>query len=157
MISESERYQGVALRQIIVGAGRAVSIGAADSAGRIDSFSVERVGFQIKYSTKRLSPWNFSFTADQMFEIAALVRKFDSVWMVLVCGVDGIVTLRAREFLLITEPRPGGICSIRIYRNKNAMYRIVGNARELPNAKPRGVAELVAEALGQQAKEAAVQ
>ena len=157
MISESERYQGTALRQIIVSAGRPVSIGAAEASGRIDSFSIERTAFQIKYSTKRLSPWNFSFTADHLFEIAALARTFDAVWMVLVCGIDGVVCLRAQEFLSITEPRPGGVCSIRVYRNKNTMYRIAGNARELPTAKARGVDELVAEALAQEIQRVAAQ
>jgi len=157
MISDSDRYQGSALRQIIVSAGRPVSIGTADSSGRIDSFSIERTAFQIKYSTKRLSPWNFSFTADQLMEIAALARTFDAVWMVLVCGADGIVSLRAREFLSVTEPRPGGVCSIRIYRNRNSMYRVSGNARELPNPKPRGVSELVSEALDREMQKVAAQ
>lgn len=157
MISESERYQGAALRQIVVSAGRPVSIGAAETSGRIDSFSIERTAFQIKYSTKRLSPWSFSFTADQLFEIAALARTFDSVWMILVCGVDGVVCLRTREFLSITEPRPGGVCSIRVYRNKNTMYRVAGNARELPTAKARGVDELVAEALAPEVQKVAAQ
>lgn len=157
MISESERYQGTALRQIIVSAGRPISIGTAEASGRIDSFSIERTGFQIKYSTKRLSPWNFSFTADQLLEIASLARTFESVWMVLVCGIDGIVSLRTKEFLSITEPRPGGVCSIRVYRNKNAMYRICGNARELSTAKARGVDEMVAEALAQGIQKVAAQ
>jgi hypothetical protein len=157
MIGESERYQGAALRQIIVSAGRPVSIGSADTSGRIDSFSIERTAFQIKYSTKRLSPWNFSFTADQLFEISALARTFDAVWMVLVCGVDGVVSLRAREFLAITEPRPGGICAIRVYRSKNTMYRISGNARELATAKARGVDEMVSEAVGQPKRRVAAQ
>jgi hypothetical protein len=149
MITDAERYHGVALRQIILSAGRPISIGTAEESGRIDSFSIERTAFQIKYSTKRLSPWNFSFTADQLFEIAALAKTFGKVWMVLVCGGDGIVCLRAKEFLSITEPRPGGVCAIRVSRNKNSMYRVSGNARELPAAKPRGVSELVSEALDQ--------
>jgi hypothetical protein len=157
MISEAERYQGAALRQIILTAGRPVSIGVADSSGRIDSFSLERTGFQIKYSTKRLPPWNFSFTTDQLCEIAELARTFDAVWMVLVCGIDGIVSLRAKEFLSITESRPGGVCSIRVHRNKNSMYHISGNARELPTAKARGVDELVSEALARVIQKIAAQ
>jgi hypothetical protein len=157
MISETERYQGTVLRQIVVSAGRPVSISVADTSGRIDSFSLERTGFQIKYCTKRLSPWNFSFTADQLLEIAELARTFASVWMVLVCGVDGIVCLRAKEFLSITESRPGGVCSIRVRRNRNSMYRVYGNTRELPTAKTRGVDELVSEALSRDIQKVAAQ
>jgi hypothetical protein len=151
MISDLERYQGVALRQIIISAGQNINIGIANETGRIDCFRIEKTAFQIKYSTKRLSPWPFSFTADQMFEIADLIKKFNSAWMLLVYGVDGIVTLRAREFLSITEARPGGVCSIRVSRSKNSMYRVSGNAKELPFAKPRGVDEFVNEAIGHQA------
>lgn len=157
MINELERYQGVVLRKLIVRAGRPINLGVANEAGRVDCFSIERTAFQIKYSTKRLSPWQFSFTAEQIFEIATLVRSYGTAWIVLVCGIDGIVSLRAREFLSITEPRPGGVCSIRISRSKNAMYRVSGNARELPSAKPRGVDELITDALGQAPKEASTE
>ena len=157
MISETDRYHGVVLKQILVRAGRPVQVGVADDSGRVDSFSLEKTAFQIKYSTKRLSPWNFSFTTDQLFEIAGLARKYGSVWMLLVCGVDGVVSLRAKEFLSITESRPGGVCSIRVTRSRNSMYRVSGNARELPFAKPRGVDELVEEALRQEESAVAAQ
>ena len=157
MISDLERYQGVALRQILISAGRVVNIGTANETGRVDCFSIEKTAFQIKYSTKRLSPWQFSFTVDQMREIVALLKKFNSAWMLLVCGVDGIVSLSAREFLSISESRPGGVCSVRVSRSKNSMYRVSGNARELPFAKSRGVDELVDEALGRQAPGATAQ
>lgn len=157
MINEAERYHGVVLRQLIVKAGRPVQIGVANQTGRVDCFSIERAAFQIKYSTKRLSPWQFSFNADQLFEIASLARNYKSVWMILVCGVDGIVALKTQEFLLVTEARPGGICSIRISRSRNSMYRVSGNARELPFAKPHGIDELINEALGDEGSKVAAQ
>lgn len=143
MITEAERYHGVVFRQLVVSAGRPVTFDVADSTGRKDCFRFDSAAFQIKYSTRRLSPWYFSFTVEQMWEIEGLVRQFYPVWMLLVCGVDGIVGISAQEFIGITESRPGNVASIRVSRKRNSMYRVSGNAGELPAAKSRGVDEFL--------------
>ena len=147
MITDMERHQGVVLRKLITSAGRPVTVEALDVGGRLDSFAIEGSICHIKYSTKRLSPWLFSFTLEQLKEIAALACQTKSMWIVLVCGVDGVVTLRLEEFISVTEARPGGVASIRVSRNRGEMYRVSGNSGDLPLAKPRGVDQLIGEAL----------
>jgi hypothetical protein len=146
MISDVDRYQGIVFRQLLLTAGRPLTIGTADETGRVDCFRVERSAFLIKFSRKRLSPWQFSFTVDQVSEIEELSRKFGSVWLMLVCGIDGVVGIRAAEFNGIIATPPGGVASIRVSRSRNSMYRISGNEKDLPYAKARGLEEFLREA-----------
>jgi hypothetical protein len=144
MISEAEQYHGIVLRQLVVSSKRPLTIASADDQGRRDCFRVNGGAFQIKYSTRRLSPWQFSFTIEQLQEIEALALAYRPVWLMLVCGIDGIVALSSGEFVRITESRPGGVATIRISRKKNAMYRVSGTAGDLPFAKSRGVEDFLA-------------
>jgi hypothetical protein len=143
MISEAAQYHGVVLRQLVVSSDHPVTIALADSHGRPDCFRINRAAIQIKYSTRRLSPWQFSFTIEQLQEMESLAKSYRPVWLMLVCGVDGIVALSSQEFVQITEGRPGGVATVRVSRKRNAMYRVSGNASDLPFAKSRGVEDFL--------------
>ncbi len=139
MIAELDRYHGVVLRQILVACERPVRLGIADVSGRIDTFFVERAAFQVKHSSKRLSPWQFTYLTEHVNELQALGEKFKPVWVMLVCGVDGVVGLSAQELFSILEISELGAGGIRVSRSRNSMYRVSGARGELPRAKPRGV------------------
>jgi hypothetical protein len=147
MIAEFERYHGVVLRRIVVEAPGPILMEKKDEAGRENSYVLNgRVAIHIKHSSKRLPSWSFSFSIEQLREFVTLKRQADSVWLVLVCGTDGMVSLSLDEFVSITGSRPGGVASLRIDRGRREMYRVYGNEGELPNAKPRGVAPIVSAA-----------
>jgi len=145
MISEAEQYHGIVLRQLILGAGRPLSIALVDSQGRRDCFRVDGGAFQVKYSTRRLSPWQFSFTVDQLHEIATLARSYRPVWLMLVCGIDGVVALSSHEFIQLVEGRPGGVLTIRVSRKRNEMYRVSGNTEDSTFTKSRGVGDFLSD------------
>lgn len=145
MIAEVDRYHGVVLRQLVAAAGRALAIGAADENGRLDSYRVEHGAIHVKHSSKRLSPWQFTYMPDNIAEIKRLQDQYNPVWVVLVCGLDGVVGLTAPELLSIMPSDQTPVTSIRVRRSKNGMYRISGSSGELPRAKSRGVAGFVTE------------
>src|SRR5436190_774302 len=101
MIAEVDRYHGVVFRQILIGHGNKMTIGVADRSGRIDCFVVEGAAFQIKHSSKRLSPWQFTYPAEQLEELFELSREFSKIWIMLVCGIDGIVAITLSELKAI--------------------------------------------------------
>lgn len=148
MIAELDRYHGVVLRQILIAAGRRVSIGVADLAGRVDAFCLEGAAFQIKHSSKRLSPWQFTYMAENLNELIALQQMFHPVWVMLVCGTDGVVGLSIDELMSIVQVGDSGAASLRVARSRNSMYRVSGSQGELPRAKRRGVQSFLAEVLG---------
>jgi hypothetical protein len=147
MISETEKYQGIVLRQLLAIQSRPLRIGNADLQGRLDAFCVEDAAFQIKFSSKRLSPWRFTYLRENIDELTGLSRSFNPVWLFLVCGSDGVVGLSMQEFLSIIEIGDGGAAWLRVNRSRNSMYRVGGALGDLPSAKPRGLQPFLTEVL----------
>jgi hypothetical protein len=147
LIPELDRYHGVVLRQIVIAAEHPLLIGIANLSGRVDAFRIERGAFQVKHSSKRLSPWQFTYLPENLSELEALEQQFDPVWVMLVCGVDGIVGLSSSELKSIIKIENGRATGIRVSRSRNAMYRVFGSLGELPRAKPRGVQAFISEVL----------
>ena len=145
MIPELDRYHGIVLRQILVAHRDPVMIGVADLAGRKDAFRIGQAAFQIKHSSKRLSPWQFTYLPENLAELEQLRHLFKPVWVFLVCGVDGVVGLSLDELNAIVRPGEGGVAWLRVNRSRGAMYRAAGAFGELPRAKARGVQAFVAE------------
>ena len=145
MIPELDRYHGVVLRQILVAHRHRVRVGVADLTGRVDAFCIEGAAFQVKHSSKRLSPWQFTYMSENLAELAELRRIFNPVWVFLVCGQDGVVGLSLDELTSIAQVGEGGAASVRVSRSRNSMYRVGGSLGELPRAKPRGVQGFLAE------------
>lgn len=143
-----EYYHGVAIRSIITTSPQRVTIETRDNGGRLNSYLINgRVGIHIKHSAKRLPPWQFSFSLAQLQELLDPRREAKFVWLIFVCGPDGLVAVSLKDFVSITEGRPGGVAVIRIDRGRNKMYRVSGNAGALPFRKARGVFPVVADAI----------
>jgi hypothetical protein len=143
MIPLVARYHGVVFRQLVVDAERGIRIAAVDCQGRIDCFAVDDAAILIKYSSKRLSPWQFTFTPDQLLEQESLKDRFERVWLVLVCGNDGLVALDKEEVRALIGSRTHGVEWIRVGRNRSTQYRIAGSCGELARRKAQGLRELL--------------
>jgi hypothetical protein len=139
MISDLDRYQGLVLKQLIVACGGPVNIGVANVSGRLDAFTVQGAAFQIKHSSKRLSPWRFTYMPENLEELLELSKKFTPVWAVLVCGQDGVVALSLDELRSIARSEDGHPAWVRVSRGRNSMYRVGGNIGDLGKAKARGI------------------
>lgn len=147
MIAEFERYHGVVLRQLLVAHGHRLSLGVANLSGRVDAFCIEGAAFQIKHSAKRLSPWRFTYMAENLEELDKLRRLYEPVWAILVCGEDGVVGISLDELKSIVELDQGGAAWVRVSRDRNSMYRVGGSLGNLPRAKPQGLDPFLAEAV----------
>lgn len=140
MISEFERYHGAAIRELIVVANRPLKIEPYDGMGRMNTYKInDSIGIYIKHSSKRLPPWQFTYLPDNLFEVQRLIERCDSVWLIHVCGQDGVVALSAPEFFGI-NPRDAGTTSfVRVDRDRNTMYRVNGTGGKLSRPKRRGL------------------
>lgn len=139
MIAELDRYQGVVIRQILVAGKKSMCLGAIPTGGRVDAFYLEPGAFQIKHSSKRLSPWQFTYMPDNLKELAELKKSYAPIWVVLVCGQDGTVALSFDELKTIINPEAERATWVRVSRSRKGMYWVTGAEGELPNAKPKGV------------------
>lgn len=143
MIPELDKYQGVVFRQLLVACPEGVRMRSVNLAGRMDAFSVGGAAIVIKHSSKRLSPWRFTFHAENLEELFALKGAFDPVWTMLACGGDGVVALSTPELVQLIGRDPARTSWVRVSRSRNAMYRISGSLDALYRAKPRGVEPFV--------------
>lgn len=145
MTGEYERFHGAAIREIIVRARKAVSVAALEDGGRVAAYVLDgHVGVLIKHSSKRLPPWQFTFTNGSIGDLLLLEQRSASVWLVLVCGADGLLTLNRSELTVLTGDGSLGTPYVRVDRDRRTLYRVSGNAGLLGSGRSRGVAALVA-------------
>ena len=77
MFDDYEFYQGVVLRDIIVNSDLSPIIKPFVKEGRISAFVVNsRVGIFVKHSSKRMPPWRFTFTLEQVSDLLDLEAKY---------------------------------------------------------------------------------
>lgn len=125
MSHEFEFYHGVALCRIIHNCPSAAI--RLFSPRSNSSYVVNGdTGIFIKYSTRRMSPWQFTFTGRHCDEISMMMRDLPRTFIVLVCRDNGIICLDAAE----TKQLLGGVsltsCSIHASRKPREKYRVSG-------------------------------
>lgn len=84
-----------------------------------------RVGLYIKHSTKRITPWSFSIQKDHKQEFLQMAEDLKEVFLILVCGDDGIVTLRSGDLWTIIN-RGAQTEWISIIRTPRKEYTVKG-------------------------------
>lgn len=131
MIKEFEFYHGVTFaRMLHATQGELVvrSYSASDNAAYVLNGSI---GVYIKYSSKRLSPWRFSFQKRHREKIAEMENNLGDVFLLLVCNDDGVVVLTFEELTQVLNDMRGDTEWISASRNRRQMYSIKGSDGKL--------------------------
>ena len=89
------------------------------------------IGVFIKYSTKRLSPWRFSFLKEHQDEIRQMKEKLMRVFVLLVCNTDGVVCLEYGEMKKILDEEHEEIEWISASRKRREHYVVNGSDGKL--------------------------
>ena len=140
MLHEYEFYQGVVLRQLTVEADTSLTFRPFVREGRINAFVMNgRIGVYIKHSSKRLTPWRFTFNIEQASDLLDLERGFPDTFIVFVCENDGLVTLDAASLHEIVSFQESDNAWVRVERPPNFQYEIGGNKAELNRKVARGI------------------
>jgi len=127
MISEFEFFHGVVFARMLHLAQRQLSIEPYSSSDNAAYILDGTWGIYIKYSSKRLSPWHFSFHKRHQDMIAQLKKDVGMVFLLLVCSHDGVVILTFDELKQILDERHGEVEWISATRNRRQMYSIKGS------------------------------
>lgn len=131
MIKEFEFYHGVALARLLHGTNFAVSLrrfAAEDNAAYILN---DNIGIYIKYSTKRLPPWRFTFQKRHQDQLLEMKKHLGAAYLVLVCNGDGLVTLSFEEVSQILDDVHDRTEWISANRSKREMYAVAGSNGKL--------------------------
>jgi hypothetical protein len=87
----------------------------------------------LKHSTKRLSPWPFTFLPDHLTEIADIQNRARPLFIILICGDDGICCLNYQEVTqLIMVGNLAQAKAIRVSRSTREKYSVSGTDGKLP-------------------------
>lgn len=92
----------------------------------------KKSGIYLKHSTKRISPWQFTFLPDHLNEIVALSRNIKNLFLVLICNDNGICCLDFEETAqLIMLGNMDQTKSIRVSRAAREKYAVSGTDGKL--------------------------
>lgn len=131
MTSETIKYHGIVFSRIVRGVS-STTIRQYPSKSS-SSYVVAGTGVFIKYSTKRLSPWQFSFTRQHQQEVKDMYDDLKRVVIVLVCGDDGIVALNYLQTKQLLDTNFEDCERISVRRPPRGKYRVSGTDGSLKN------------------------
>jgi hypothetical protein len=132
MTPEYQFHHGALLHEIIITSEAEIRVALCDFHGRPDAYVFNgRVGLLIKHSTKRISPWIFTFSKEHVAELCSLRQVTKICFVGFVCGDDGFVCVRDTDFVPILSPTESDLASVRIDRRVKEMYRVSSSGNEL--------------------------
>lgn len=131
MIRDFEFYHGLVFARILHATQRPLSIRPFQSASNSSYVVNDTIGIFIKYSSKRMTPWRFTFMVEHQKEIDLLKAHYEKVFLVLVCSDDGVVCLSYAELKQIFDNQHDPIEWISATRHKREMYLVKGSNGEL--------------------------
>jgi hypothetical protein len=144
MIRDYKLYHGAVFAELIDCLTKPVSIEELVEDGRLTTYVLDGVvGLHIKHSTKRLNPWQFTFTAANASELGLLQMSHSDCFVVLVCHTDGMVCLTMGELLSLLTFGEGDQASVRVSRQRNEQYAASSGSAELQRRKPDGLGPLL--------------
>jgi hypothetical protein len=153
MLDDYEFYQGAVLRQLVVENDYSASFRPFVREGRINAFVVNGgVGVYVKHSSKRMSPWRFTFTIEQAADLLDLEQRFPDSFVVFVCGTDGLVTLAFADLHTIVSFQESENAWVSVSRPPRTQYELAGNRGELKYKISRGIS-LIPETLKARVRE----
>lgn len=130
MIREFEFYHGVVLSRLVHGK-VPVQIHTYPTDSNASYVLNGTVGLYIKHSTKRMTPWRFSFHQKHQDEIKEMKEKFSEVFLVLVCGDDGVATLNFKDIKKILNEQHEEVEWMAVSRKPREKYTVSGSDGKL--------------------------
>ncbi len=126
-IQKQEFYEGAALHRLVCSAQRTLRIALESPLLVFD----ERLQVHFKHSTKKTSPWGFTFTPDEQAMLEQRARRLPLV-IGLICGSDGIAALAHADYVRVA-PRQSTALRIACWRRHREHFEISGPSGALPS------------------------
>lgn len=131
MLKEFEFFHGVVFARILHGGNAPVSIKSYPTSDNASYVVNDNAGIYIKYSSKRMSPWRFSFQKEHQDEILDMKNRFGEIYTVLVCNDDGIVCLNFDELKEVLDKQHDAVEWVSVARGPRERYEVKGHDGKL--------------------------
>lgn len=103
MNKEFEFYHGVVFTRLIHQADLDFNLKSYSKTSNASYVINRQVGLYIKHSAKRITPWTFNMQVEHKMEFNEMTENLKQVFLILVCGDDGIVTLHSDDLWAIVS------------------------------------------------------
>ena len=130
MIKDVEFYHGVVLERLIEGQVR-ICITEFEESSKCSYVLDDKVGIYIKHSSNRMSPWTYNFTKIHQDVLAEMATRFNDLFVLLVCGRNGIVCLNFNELKTILNTDHRDNEWIKVSRGPREKYAVCGTDGKL--------------------------
>ena len=131
MINEFKAYHGSAFAELIDESTVPITLFRPDLSNNAVYILNNSIGLFIKHSTKRISPWRFSFQADHVKNVLKLTQKFDYTFMVLICGRYSIAVLNSQEIEDLLPLNSPVTSWVSVNSSHNTMLTVEGSSGKL--------------------------
>ena len=91
----------------------------------------ENLLVHLKYSTRKRSPWGFTFTPDEQVLLQQKASELQTI-IALVCGGDGVAAISYADYVQVAALRQSAV-HIACYRDHRELYEVNG-----PDGRLRG-------------------
>lgn len=129
MIKDFEIYHGVVFARLFGASTIPIYAASYPSSSNSSYFlkgNANSTGVYIKYSTKRLSPWRFTFLKEHQDEMNKIKTEHTELFLVLVCGHNGVVVISHKELKSILDHNHKPVEWVSVSRGKRQMYTVKG-------------------------------
>ncbi len=131
MLKEFEFFHGIVFARMLHATQEQISIKPYPTPDNASYVLNNKVGIYVKYSSKRLTPWSFSFQKRHQDEILRMKNEIGEVFVLLVCNDDGIVGLNFDEVRNLLDEVHEDVEWIRVARSRGQMYAVSGSDGQL--------------------------
>ena len=135
MTQEFERYYGTVFTSLFeeVSAVRIKKISDNDSAYILN----DSLGLYIKHATARLSPWNYSFRANDFAIIDQMGIDVKEIAFGLVCGFHGVCLISSDDLRVAGGNFTGESLRITVRTMRGGSWKVSGTSGELSTTRSK--------------------
>jgi len=133
MNKDFELYHGIVFSKLLHFSRQPIKVEQYPSSDNASYIVNDYIGIYIKYSTKRMSPWHFSFERRHLSEINDMSTRYSQVVILLVCRDDGVAGLTISEYRRIINDAAETREWISVSRKQREKYAVKGSSGKLLN------------------------
>src|SRR5690242_19280481 len=126
-MKEFEFYHGAVFAKLIHHSDQVLNLSLFPTGSNAAYVLNGTIGLYFKYSTKRMKPWTFTLQKEHLKEILEMSSKLERVYVILISGADGAVTLTLAETLQIVPSGQKESAWISVSRTPRSEYSVKGS------------------------------